>query len=146
MRGTYCLIMELQEKSRIEVGSLGDIEFRAGIYVYVGSALAGIEKRVARHRSQKKRRKWHIDFLLDKAQVLSVIAIPTDTKKTECEVARALLECEGARAPVTGFGSSDCSCRSHLISFESADTEWIGENISRRLSMLECVYQRTRAQ
>jgi len=143
MRGTYCLIIELEESSRIEIGSLGMIEFPAGIYVYVGSALAGIEKRVARHRSNEKRRKWHIDFLLDQAQVLSVIAIPTDTKKTECEVARALLECEGACAPIMGFGSSDCSCKSHLIFFEDVDPEWVAENISRRLSMLECVYQRT---
>src|SRR4030065_2458585 len=137
MRGTYCLIMSLAEDSRVRIGSLGMKDFPAGIHVYVGSALSGIESRASRHRSSKKKRRWHIDYLMERAEVLSVIAIPTDLKSTECAVVRALEACEGAMVPVDGFGSSDCGCRSHLISFPDADPEWGAETISMRLSMLE---------
>lgn len=143
MRGTYCLIISLAEDCRVRIGSLGVRGFPAGIYVYVGSALSGIESRVSRHRSAKKKRRWHIDYLVDRAEVLSVIAIPNDRKSTECEVVRALTACEGASVPVDGFGSSDCGYRSHLICFIDADPESVAEAISMRLSMLEGVYQRT---
>ena len=143
MRGTYCLVMNLESGTKARVGSLGVCEFPPGIYVYVGSALSGMETRVARHRSSKKKRRWHIDYLLDHSDVLSVIAIPSDRKSTECSVVQALAGCEGASAPVEGFGSSDCRCKSHLICFGDTDPEWVAEVISMRLSMLECAYQRT---
>jgi len=146
MRGTYCLVVGLADDTKARIGSLGVREFPAGIYVYVGSALSGIENRVSRHKSAKKKRRWHIDYLLDKAEVLSIIAIPTDRKSTECEVFQALAACEGASVPVDGFGSSDCRCRSHLVCFGDADPEWVAEVISMRLSMLESVYQRTSRQ
>jgi len=142
MRGTYCLVVSLSSDSSLRVGSLGVREFPAGIYVYVGSALSGIEKRVSRHRSAKKKKRWHVDYLLDRAEVLSIIAIPTDRKSTECEVFQALASCEGASVPVNGFGSSDCRCKSHLICYGDADPELVAEIISMRLSMLETVYQR----
>jgi len=142
MHGTYCLVVDVTEASSVRVGSLGVRKFPAGIYVYVGSALSGIEKRVSRHKSVKKKRRWHIDYLLDKAEVLSVIAIPTERKSTECEIFHALASCEGASVPVDGFGSSDCKCKSHLVCFGSADREWVAEVISMRLSMLESAYPR----
>jgi len=144
MRGTYCLVIGLWPRLRTRVGSLGVREFPAGIYVYVGSALSGIENRVSRHRSDTKKRKWHIDYLLDKGEVLSVIAIPAERKSTECDVLRALSACEEASVPVEGFGSSDCGCRSHLVYFGDADQEWVAEVISTRLSMLETIYPRSR--
>jgi len=146
MHGTYCLVISLEEDSKVRIGSLGVREFPAGIYVYAGSALSGIENRVSRHRSAKKKRRWHIDYLLDRAEVRSVIAIPTNRKSTECEVLRALATCEGASVPVDGFGSSDCKCRSHLVCFGEADPEWVAVMISMRLSMLESVYPRISGQ
>jgi len=142
MRGTYCLVISLPDSVGMRIGSLGTKKLPAGIYVYVGSALSGIERRVSRHRAAKKRRRWHIDYLLDKADVLSVIAIPTDRKSTECAVFQALASCEDASVPIDGFGSSDCTCRSHLVSFGCVDPEWVAEAISMRLSMLESAYPR----
>lgn len=143
MRGTYCLVLGLGIDSSIRIGSLGMREFPAGLYVYVGSALSGIEGRVSRHRSSKKKRRWHIDYLLDRAEVLSVIAIPTDGRSAECQVLQALAGCEEASVPVNGFGSSDCGCKSHLVHFGDAEPEWVAEVISRRISMLDGVYPRT---
>ena len=142
MRGTYCLVIELPEKSRIRVGSLGMKDFEAGLYVYVGSALSGIEQRVRRHKSGTKKKKWHIDYLLEKANVISVIAIPSDEKSVECAMASLLTRCEGATLPVKGFGSSDCSCVSHLIYLGDSDPEWIAEEVGMRISLFPGMYER----
>jgi Uri superfamily endonuclease len=144
MRGTYCLMISLPQKSKIKVGSLGTFEFEAGLYSYVGSALSGIEARVGRHKSKVKKKRWHIDYLLAKADVMSVIAVPSDKKAVECAVAKMLLECEDAIVPLRGFGSSDCSCRSHLIFFGDSDPERITEEIAMRISMFPDLYQKKR--
>jgi len=143
MKGTYCLITLLPKRVRISVGALGVHVFPQGVYVYVGSALKGIENRVRRHKSSAKRMKWHIDYFLEKADILSTVAIPCETKQIECEVVRTLLQCEGARALLRGFGSSDCTCESHLLYFGDQDAEWVFETISMRLSMLDCMYPRS---
>lgn len=142
MRGTYCLVISLDKATASEIGSLGNVSFPPGIYVYVGSALGGIEKRVGRHKSVSKKRRWHIDWLLEFADIVASIALPCDTKAVECEAARALMQCDGAEVNVRGFGSSDCECVSHLIFFGDSDPEWAAEAITRRLAMLECMYPR----
>ncbi|MBI4288853.1 MAG: GIY-YIG nuclease family protein [Chloroflexi bacterium] len=82
-----------------------------GLYLYVGSALNGVEQRVARHLSAGKRRHWHIDYLLGAGWVRQVWVMPC-REKVECVVASRLAEKFEA---VSGFGSSDCRCRSHLF-------------------------------
>ena len=143
MKGTYCLITYLPTRTRIHVGALGTHVFPRGVYVYVGSALKGMESRVRRHKSSAKKMRWHIDYFLQKADILSTVAIPCETKQVECEVVRALLHCEGARAPVKGFGSTDCTCESHLLYFGDQEPEWVLETISMHLSMLNCMYPRS---
>lgn len=145
MRGTYCLIIGLPEMCRIRIGALGTREFEAGVYVYAGSALSGLEQRVGHHRSTNKKKRWHIDYFLAKAQIISVIAIPSDKKSVECSVASLLAKCEGASVPVKGFGSSDCSCSSHLIYLGDADPEWIAEEVAMRVSLFPGMYERKSA-
>ena len=140
MRGTYCLLINLPKAARLKVGALGTCEFEPGMYVYVGSALSGIEARVGRHRSSKKKIRWHIDYLLSKAEVIAVIAIPTQDKSIECAIAKSLLGCEDASISLSGFGSSDCSCDSHLLYFGDADPEWVSEEIAMRISMFPGLY------
>jgi len=140
MKGTYCLVLDLPDEARIRVGALGMQRFPSGTYVYVGSALSGIEQRISRHVRKAKKKRWHIDYLLDKANLLSTIAIPSQSKDTECEVARALLKSDGAFTVISGFGSSDCHCESHLIHFGGDDPVWVTENVARTVAMLSCVY------
>lgn len=142
MKGTYCLVAFLPRRSKISVGALGAHFFPRGVYVYVGSAMKGIEDRVRRHKSSAKKMKWHIDYFLEKADILSTVAIPCETKQVECEVVRTLLRSEDARALLRGFGSSDCACESHLLYFGDLDAEWVLETISLRLSLLDCIYPR----
>ncbi len=144
MRGAYCILIELVGPCSIAVGALGRHRFEKGVYVYVGSAQAGIGQRVARHRSQQKRMRWHIDYLLRKGEVVSTVAIPCDAKERECEIADAVSKADGVCVPVVGFGSSDCSCSSHLFYFGDVEPPWAMESLAHALTFLPCAYERTR--
>ena len=136
MKGVYCLLIVLDETAAIRVGALGRVEFPAGVYAYVGSAQGGIDQRVRRHLGSRKKRRWHIDHLLSAARVVTVISVPTDDKATECAVARSLLDSPRAEVVAEGFGSSDCSCRSHLIHFIGEDVQHLLEEVAVQISML----------
>ena len=113
--GAYALVLRLRRAARLRVGRLGDLRFAPGWYVYVGSARGGLRARVARHlRGGAKRRHWHVDHLREHALPVAVALWPGPTAD-ECVLARAVAGAAAGR--VEGFGSSDCSCASHLYHF-----------------------------
>lgn len=111
--GLYQLRVHLEQPATICVGALGDCRFPAGWYVYTGSARSGLHQRISRHLRHKKRRHWHIDHLLARADHVEAFVLP-EAAVTECEQHAALT---GGEVVVPGFGSSDCGCRSHLVWF-----------------------------
>lgn len=111
--GLYLLAVQVPKALRLEVGALGRLAFRRGHYVYVGSARRGLSARVDRHLRRRKRLHWHIDFL--RAQSPRVRGYPIRGASGECKLAKSLAGIGSGE--VDGFGSSDCSCRSHLIYF-----------------------------
>ena len=116
-RGSYLLILNLKRDRKIDVGKLGKVLFRKGFYIYVGSAMANLSKRMERHRHLRKRHHWHIDELRAVTQFHSVLPIRS-SERIECQVAKAMSEI--AEWSVPRFGSTDCSCDSHLFGM-SAD-------------------------
>jgi len=111
MKGTYTLLIKLPENIEIQIGKLGKINFNSGFYAYVGSALNNLEKRIERHKRKNKKFHWHIDYLLEKSEIVEVIYAETNSK-FECNIAKKLnenLKC------VKNFGCSDCDCKSHLF-------------------------------
>ncbi len=113
-RGTYALVLEVDREATLTVGSLGDVVFAPGRYVYCGSALGGLRARIARHLRVEKSRHWHVDYLLDVARVVEVWACESP-ERLECRLAAYLSSLPGASLPAPGFGSSDCRCLTHLI-------------------------------
>jgi len=111
-RGSYLLILNLKRDRKIDVGKLGRVHFRKGFYIYVGSAMANLSKRMERHRHLRKRHHWHIDELRAVAEFHSVLAIRS-SQRLECEVAKGMSEI--AEWSVPRFGSTDCSCDTHLF-------------------------------
>ena len=110
--GTYILILEMAKARRTTVGRLGELSFASGYYAYVGSAMAGLAPRLARHLRQEKRYHWHIDYLTKIARI-EEIWIHRGIERLECEWARLLSA--GMSAPFPGFGASDCRCITHLF-------------------------------
>jgi len=115
-RGSYLLILNLKKGRKIGVGKLGRMDFRKGFYVYVGSAMANLSKRMERHRRLRKQHHWHIDELRAVAEFHSVWALRS-SERLECEVAKAMSEITEWSVP--GFGSTDCSCKTHLFGASS---------------------------
>jgi sugar fermentation stimulation protein A len=110
-RGSYILILELPEEARLEVGKLGEISFRKGYYLYIGSARKNLSRRIQRHRRMRKKPFWHVDFLRASAKFHHALPIRTQDV-LECEIAQAIKGISQWEVP--RFGSSDCSCPSHL--------------------------------
>jgi sugar fermentation stimulation protein A len=111
-QGSYILLLKLKERLNIDVGKLGRVSFKKGFYLYVGSAMANLSKRIDRHRHLRKQHHWHIDELRAAAEFHSVLAIRSSTR-LECDIAKALLRIAQWRIP--GFGSTDCGCDTHLF-------------------------------
>jgi sugar fermentation stimulation protein A len=114
-RGSYMLILRLLQERYIETGGLGSLLFRRGYYVYVGSAKKNLSQRINRHLRRRKSFFWHIDYLRDQAD--SCIALPIRAQADlEHDIAARLAQITSRQVP--GFGSSDCSCGSHLFWME----------------------------
>jgi Uri superfamily endonuclease len=111
MKGSYVLVIRVEKPKTVRVGRLGPVDFRQGYYAYVGSALNGLEKRVQRHLRPGKKLHWHIDYLLENAEVVEVCRIESPVR-LECRIAKRL---SPALESVRGFGCSDCRCPSHLF-------------------------------
>lgn len=120
LKGTYCLVVELENDSQISVGKLGRIDFKKGYYVYVGSALNSLKSRLKRHLSSEKKIFWHVDYLLDDPNSKIVeIVFAVDGGRWECSLGD-MISTE-ADVQISNFGCSDCRCRSHLFYFKNED-------------------------
>jgi sugar fermentation stimulation protein A len=110
-RGSYILILRLPARRNMNIGKLGRIDFKAGYYLYAGSAQKNLTQRLERHKRERKKLFWHIDYLRAHAEVH--LALPVRASDPlECELAQALKQISSWEIP--GFGCSDCSCSSHL--------------------------------
>jgi Uri superfamily endonuclease len=110
-KGSYILLMTMPEGETVKVGSLAETHFPAGCYAYVGSAMDGFTSRVRRHRKKDKKPRWHIDYLTERASISDIILCQTE-ERLECAIAQALSR---QFSSIPSFGSSDCSCPSHLF-------------------------------
>ncbi len=121
--GSYCLCIKVRKEIDVGVGALGALSFPPGTYVYVGSALNGLEARVRRHLRTSLGRfralHWHVDYLLKEPDViLEAVYVKGSEEREECAIAEAVSQ-EGT--PVHGFGSGDCRCESHLFRVEDCE-------------------------
>lgn len=123
--GSYALLFHLAAAlCDIPVGRLGRVDLAPGLWIYCGSAHGpgGLGARLRRHLAKEKSQRWHIDALTCRASPVAVLleeeperAAPI--QRLECTWIQHLLAQPGFRAPIPGFGSSDCSagCPAHLV-------------------------------
>lgn len=109
------LVIKNDETTKIKIGKLGRLDFKKGYYVYVGSAMNGLESRLKRHLSNKKKMHWHVDYLLKKSEITDIIYNESE-KKIECELSQYI---SSKTSNIEGFGCSDCECDSHLYYFKN---------------------------
>jgi len=107
----YCRI-----RKDVEVGKLGLIRLIPGYYVYVGSAFGpgGLRARVQRHINESKKKYWHIDYIKLFTQPLE-IWYSYEPVIREHQWAEIIKISKHSGILMKGFGSSDCSCVTHLF-------------------------------
>lgn len=129
--GIYILKIKLTKSQLIKVGALGENNFKKGFYYYIGSAQRNLQSRIDRHLRSEKKFHWHIDYLLNKAEVLDYFTLK-GPKNYECKLFNHLKQKDKFEVILEGFGSSDCSCLSHLLfSKENHNTQNIIENFKK---------------
>ena len=114
-KGVYCLLFQ-NPGVCLSIGRIGELEFYKGWHGYIGSALgpggfARVRRHYALHCNHDRPPTWHVDYLLlePRFRLTYSLCAPTEDRM-ECLLAQLL--CKG---PGNGFGSSDCSCPSHLF-------------------------------
>ncbi len=116
MKGTYALILNVRKEFSSDVGSLKNMKFKKGNYIYVGSALNSLEKRVQRHIRKEKKIHWHIDRLTTSqhSSIKKILYLKTESR-LECKLSQNVAKLPNVM-PVQKFGSTDCrsGCKSHL--------------------------------
>ncbi|MCX7822188.1 MAG: DNA/RNA nuclease SfsA [Syntrophobacterales bacterium] len=111
-RGSYIIVGFLPKSMDISIGSLGERLFRKGFYIYVGSAMKSLSRRIRRHMLRRKPEHWHIDTLTPFLQKILPLRIES-SERLECHIAKALNLI--ADSTIKHFGSSDCNCPGHLF-------------------------------
>lgn len=111
-RGDYLVVLQLPEDMDLEIGSKGVMHFDAGYYTYVGSAKANLTKRLERHKRKRKKMHWHLDYFRSHCEMIATVPIRS-SDDLECELAKAMKKLDTWE--ISGFGSSDCDCNSHLF-------------------------------
>jgi len=111
-KGSYILILDLPYL-HIKVGALGLLEIKEGTYCYVGSAMNGLDQRIGRHLSEKKKIRWHIDYLTIESNKIEAYGSELP-EITECVLGTIVIN-NGGTPSFKGFGCSDCSCGTHLF-------------------------------
>lgn len=111
MKGSYILLIKLDQEKNIKIGKRGLIKFQLGYYVYVGSALNSLNRRINRHLNTLKKIHWHIDYLLTEAKIVDVFYSESNERE-ECKIANIFYK---NLVSINGFGCSDCKCDSHLF-------------------------------
>ena len=59
-KGAYLLHISISRPTNNKIGALGNIKFEKATYIYVGSAMNNLKKRIDRHLSKEKREPSHV--------------------------------------------------------------------------------------
>ena len=121
------------------MGKLGSFWFEPGYYLYIGSAFGpgGVHARLKHHCRLSTKLHWHIDYLRQHAEVVNTWYVAD--QRYEHRWAQQLDAIEELSVPVAAFGSSDCTCESHLFFSDKvlSQQELLG-CLSKSLISLSC--------
>ncbi len=114
-KASYALILKVNQDFTGAIGRLGTFPIKSGYYIYVGSAFGsgGLLARITHHKRIAAKPHWHIDYLRQGASLIG-LWYSYDEIKREHDWANILTAMDGVTAPYPGFGSSDCTCETHL--------------------------------
>ena len=110
-KGVYVLLFTLRSATKVQIGKLGKHKLPQGEYCYIGSARSGYKRRVLRYFSSIKHLHWHIDYLLQFAEVKGIFFY--ENCFSEEYVAKKFMKYY--QPVIRKFGASDKKSFSHLF-------------------------------
>jgi sugar fermentation stimulation protein A len=114
-KGSYLIVFSNKERFKKPIGALGEREFQEGYYVYAGSAMNSLEKRIRRHGKKNKKVRWHLDYISPSCMKIEKVYPIRGRNRFEEALARGLTAiCDDL---IPGFGSSDSRLDSHFFYF-----------------------------
>jgi Uri superfamily endonuclease len=115
--GLYFLLIRLSRRVQLTIRKK-EYSLPAGYYIYTGSAQRYLRQRIRRHCSHRKKKHWHIDYLLEHGGVVDVRIMANVPRQDEPQYAGewAILA-DGI--PIPQFGASDSPAVSHLAWFKT---------------------------
>ncbi|MCF7885296.1 MAG: DNA/RNA nuclease SfsA [Candidatus Marinimicrobia bacterium] len=120
-KGSYVLILQNSQNIEQQIGALGRLSFDKGYYVYVGSAMTNLEKRIKRHYRKRKKKHWHIDYLTSGAMEIIEDFKIRRIDRIESQLSDSIIK--KADNSIKGFGASDVNDFSHLHYFKENPLE-----------------------
>ena len=128
--GIYLIIAKLAHSCTIETKGR-QFDLPGGWYYYCGSAMNNLSARINRHFATEKKHHWHIDYLLDKAEIIAIAPYIIGDNGLEHELAGLLSEIPGLKG-ISGFGAGDCNCDTHLFFSDSLCVQGIFKRLFAR--------------
>ena len=118
-KGTYALIFQVKQQFTCKVGKLGNFAGSPGSYVYVGSAFGpgGIQARIIHHLKLSPKPHWHLDYIRPYIQPVA-LCFSDASVRLEHQWASEISNMPGSQCHMHNFGSSDCTCLTHLFYFQ----------------------------
>ncbi len=116
--GSYVLLLRNEDNKFVEVGKMGRVSFKKGYYVYVGSGMHSLDKRIERHFRKKKKKFWHIDYITPYFMNIERVYTIRRMQKIEPKIADRIEKIN--KGFIKGFGASDSGKKSHLFYFKTA--------------------------
>lgn len=119
--GCYVLVLYLPEPTAVVFDRKGtSFDFETGWYVYVGSALGGLQTRLKRHhrtRRDAKKMHWNVDYFREYAELHEVWYSFSEDSEPEHSWAHQFHSMAACSVPVAKFGASDCKsgCIAHFF-------------------------------
>lgn len=144
-KGSYALILRCDRSESILIGQLGQMRLQTGFYIYAGSAFGpgGVNARLRHHYQIAANPRWHLDYLRAGCEPMEHW-FTHDPERREHDWAATLLTLPGFNAPMQGFGSSDCRCKTHLaFSAQQPDFGAFRDALFQRCSDHDAVFRAT---
>ena len=113
--GLYFLLIRVKQTFGLKIAGKDETVPR-GYYIYTGTAQKNLASRIKRHCRKEKKKHWHIDYLLEFADVIDVKIIPNASRDEEAVYADKWLSIADF-VPIKKFGASDSPAESHLTGF-----------------------------
>ena len=113
--GLYFLLIRLKNSCELKIAGK-EVTVPRGYYIYTGSAQKNLSSRIERHCRKEKKKHWHIDYLLEFAEVIDIKVLENIPQEKEIVYAEKWLALADF-VPVRKFGASDSTAESHLTGF-----------------------------